>query len=299
LPQSPPTLLDQQALRRAFRRAAGTVEQAAFLDREVERRMAERLEYIRLEPKRILDAGAGRGASVPVLRARYPGAEIVASDFAHELLCAARGARTLADRARRLLGGPQTEFACADLARLPFAAGSFGLVWSNLALSFAADAGAALAEWSRVLEVGGLAMFTTYGPDTLKELRAAFAAAAPGMRVQTFTDMHDIGDLLVGAGFADPVMDMEMLTLTYDDVGALVRDLRHSGQQSALAGRPRGLTTPRAWQRMVAAYAARRSEGRLPVTVEVVYGHAWKVAARAASDGRAIIRFDGGIKRRG
>lgn len=259
--------------------------------------MAERLEYIRLAPARVLDAGAGHGASLPLLRARYPKAEIVAADFAQELLRAARGARTLADRARRLLGAPPTEWVCADFARLPFAAGSFGLVWSNLALSYSADAGATLAEWLRVLEVGGLAMFTTYGPDTLKELRAAFAAA-PGARVQTFMDMHDIGDLLVGAGFADPVVDMELLTLTYDDVAAIARDLRHSGQQSALADRPRGLTTPRAWQRMAQAYETRRANGRLPVTVEVVYGHAWKVEPRNAADGRAIIRFDRDIKRR-
>jgi malonyl-CoA O-methyltransferase len=296
LHQSPSTPLDQRALRRAFRRAAGTVARASFLDREIERRMAERLEYIRLEPKRVLDAGAGRGASPALLRGRYPKAEIVVTDLVPELLRAASGTLTLADRAKRLLGAPPTRFACAELATLPFAAGAFGLVWSNLALSFSTDIAATLAEWLRVLEVGGLAMFTAYGPDTLKELRAGFGAAAPGTRVQTFMDMHDVGDLLVGAGFADPVMDMEMLTLTYDDVASIVRDLRHSGRQSALAARPRGLTTPRAWQRMVLAYEAQRSDGRLPVTVEVVYGHAWKVAPRSVADGRAIIRFDRTIR---
>lgn len=293
-----PTSLDPKALRRAFARAAETVAEASFLDREIERRMAERLGYIRLEPKRVLDAGAGRGASVALLRARYPRAEIVATDFAPELLCAARSTRSLADRARRLLGAPPTRFVCADFAALPLAAGSVGLVWSNLALSFSPDPGASLAEWLRVLEVGGLAMFTTYGPDTLKELRAAFGVAALTPRVQTFVDMHDLGDLLVGAGFVDPVMDMEMLTLTYEDLATVVRDLRNSGQQSALASRPRGLTTPRAWQRVVAAYERQRRDGRLPVTVEVVYGHAWKTAPRRAADGRAIIQFDRPISRR-
>jgi malonyl-CoA O-methyltransferase len=298
LPPSPPSALDRTASRRAFGRAAGTVGHASFLDREIERRMAERLEYIRLDPMRVLDAGAGRGASLPLLRARYPKAEIVAADFAEELVRAGRGTPTLAERAKRLLGGAPTRFVCADVAALPFPAGTFGLVWSNLALSFAADPGTTLAEWLRVLDVGGLTMFTTYGPDTLKELRAAFDAAAPGERVQTFMDMHDIGDLLVGAGFADPVMDMEMLTLTYDDVASVVRDLRQSGQQSALAARPRGLTTPRMWRRLVDAYEAARVDGRLPVTIEVVYGHAWKAAPRNVADGRAIIRFDRGIRRR-
>lgn len=117
--------------------------------------------------------------------------------------------------------------------------------------------------------------------------------------MQTFTDMHDLGDLLVGAGFADPVMDMEMLTLTYEDVASLVRDLRNSGQQNALATRPRGLTTPRTWRRMLEAYETERRDGRLPVTVEVVYGHAWKAAPRKVTDGRAIIHFDRSIKSRG
>ncbi|MCX7891009.1 MAG: methyltransferase domain-containing protein [Burkholderiales bacterium] len=297
MPQ-PPSPLDRAALRRAFGRAAATVAGASFLDREVERRMAERLGYVRLEPRRVLDAGAGTGASLAMLRARYPRAETVAADFAPALVRRARSARPIAARLRGLVGAAPARFVCADLAALPFPAESFGLVWSNLALAFAPSVPAAIAEWRRVLETGGLLMFSTYGPDTLKELRAAFAAADAAPHVHDFVDMHDLGDMLIAAGFADPVMDMEMVTLTYADVGALARDLRDSGQASALAARRRGLTTPRAWTRMVKAYERARRDGRLPATVEVVYGHAWKAVPKASADGRAIIRFDRAINTR-
>src|SRR6185312_3108465 len=178
---------------------------------------------------------------------------------------------------------------CGDITRLPLAAGAIDLVWSNMALHWAADPLAALKEFHRVLAVGGLAMFSTLGPDTLAELREA---AGPE-RVHRFADMHDIGDMLVAAGFADPVMDMERLRIEYSGGGALVADLRASGQTHAGAARARGLAGARFRAALETRLAAlrERSGGKLAVSYEVVYGHAWKAAPTRAADGRSIVQF--------
>ena len=181
---------------------------------------------------------------------------------------------------------------CADASRLPLAAGTIDLVWSNLTLQWINDASAAFAEFHRVLRVGGLVMFTTFGPDTLKELRAAFAGVDGATHVSRFIDMHDVGDMLVRAGFADPVMDMETITLTYADATTMMRELKAIGAHNATVGRPRGLTGRARWSRVLARLEAFRRDGRLPATYEVVYGHAWKPEPRFADDGRAIVRFE-------
>jgi len=142
-----------------------------------------------------------------------------------------------------------------------------------------------------VLETGGLFMFSTFGPDTLKELRRAFAAVDDRDHVNTFIDMHDLGDALVHAGFADPVMEMESLVLEYADVEAVARDLKAIGARNALPGRPRGLAGKSRWQAMAAHYERCRRDGALPATYEVVYGHAWKAAPRKTADGRQVIDF--------
>lgn len=282
--------LDRGAARRWFERAAAAGGDP--LAREVERRMAARLEYIAHQPGRILDLGSGVGKGLPALRSRYPEAQIIAVDLALAMVRRARGARSFAGRIRSVFGAALEHFVCADMNAVPLAAGACAMIWSNLALAWAADFAATLREWHRLLEVGGLLMFTTYGPDTLKELRAAFAAAEAAPHVHPFADMHDLGDALVTTGFADPVMDMETFTLTYPTVDALIAELRSSGQRNALSTRRRTLTGARAWARMLQAYAGRARDGRLPATFEVVYGHAWKAAAKVAADGRAIIRFD-------
>jgi len=255
----------------------------------VERRMAERLVYIKHDPMRVLDAGCG-ATGLAVLREHYPAAELVAADSAAGMLSRARGARPLATRVRSILGGSREHFVCADIAALPLQSGTCGMVWSNLALAWSDDLGATIREWHRVLTVGGLLMFSTYGPDTLKELRAAFADVMP--HVHPFADMHDIGDVLVAAGFADPVMDMEPITLTYASPEGLVADLRASGQRNAHADRRRALTGSHRWARARTALAGLARDGRVPATFEIVYGHAWKAAPRMAADGRAIIRID-------
>lgn len=291
---------DPSAVRRAFGRAAGTYDAAAVLHREVDGRMAERLDYVRLDAGRVLDAGCGTGSSIPLLRRRYPHAAMVGVDSALPMALEFR--RRHAARAgglRSLLGAvgatpPESSVsvACADLAALPFTSGSFGLVWSNLALQWCADPANVFAEFLRVMQVGGLLMFSTLGPDTLRELRDAFARIDPFPHVLGFVDMHDLGDALLRAGFADPVMDMERITVNYAEPAALLRDLRSTGARNAARGRRRGLMGKRQWQHLLEHLDALRSADGLPASYEVVYGHAWKPAPTRTPDGAAIVRFD-------
>jgi len=153
-------------------------------------------------------------------------------------------------------------------------------------------------EWQRVLKVGGLLMFSTLGPDTLRELRSAFAGSGAQQHVHGFIDMHDLGDMLVAAGFAAPVMDTETITLTYPGIDAMAADLRATGQTCALAERPRGLLGARRWEHVRATLEKFAREGRLPATIEVVYGHAWKPAPRLTNEGHAIVKIDTTARRR-
>lgn len=298
-----PGAVDLRAARRHFARAAATYDSAAVLQREVGKRMAERLDVVRIAPTAILDAGCGTGDALPELALRFPSARRVAFDIALPMLAAAR-AKTGERRnlLRRLLaplvgqeGNSAPAFVCGDLATLPFAAKSFDLVWSNLALQWVGDLPAAFAELHRVLRTDGLVSFTTFGPDTLRELRAAFASIDARPHVGRFVDMHDIGDMLVQAGFADPVIHMEQLTLTYADAGTLVRDLKAIGATNATQGRARGLMGKGRWAQAIAALERTRRVGgdnRLPATFEVIYGHAWKGAPRRTPDGHAIVRIE-------
>jgi malonyl-CoA O-methyltransferase len=267
--------IDARIARRRFDRAAATYLGAARLETEVGARMLERLDYVRVAPAMILDAGCGPAPQAAGLARRYPRAALVTLDFSLPMLARAR--RALGWRAR--LRGRRALPVCAALERLPFASGRVQLAWSNMALHWAADAPAALAELSRVLAPEGLLMFSTLGPDTLKELRAAVGTA----RVHRFADMHDVGDALVAAGFAEPVMDMEMLTLRYAGAGGVAADLRASGQTLARSDRARGL----AGRRLRAALAGAGASA----SFEVIYGHAWKAAPRKSADGRDIMHF--------
>jgi malonyl-CoA O-methyltransferase len=298
-PAPDPRDIDPRAVRRAFARAAATYDVAAVLQREVGARMASRLDYIKITPRTILDVGCGTGEAVGELAARYAGARVVALDAAFPMVESARerarGARSLF---RRLLpealgrGGQAAPlFVCGDFNSLPLSGVSFDLVWSNLALQWANDLPRAFAEMRRVLKVGGLFTFTTFGPDTLREIRAAFARADGHTHTNRFTDMHDVGDMLVAAGFADPVMDMEQLTLTYADAGSLMRELKQIGATNATRGRPHGLMGRGRWQRVLAAFEAMRRDGRIPATFEVVYGHAWKGEPKHSAEGHPIVKL--------
>lgn len=298
--------LDLAAVRSAFNRAATTYDAHAVLQREVGARLASRLDYMTLAPRRLLDLGCGTGLGTHQLLSRYPAADGVALDLAPAMLASTRArfpAPGLLGRLRaRLATAPPSaapHLVCADMARLPFAPNTFDLVWSNLTLQWALDPEACFRGLYRVLRPGGLLMFSTLGPDTLKELRAAFATVDDAPHVNRFIDLHDVGDLLVHAGFAHPVMEMEMLTLTYADLRTLMQDLKGIGARNAALARPRGLMARGRWQQLEAAYERFRRDGRLPASFEVVYGHAWVGETKHREDGRQVIALQIAQRRAG
>jgi malonyl-CoA O-methyltransferase len=277
---------DKRQVRRAFERAAPGYDDAAVLQREICERMLSRLDYMRLRPRSILDAGSGTGYGARRLAARYPGAFIATLDLARPMLLQAR---RHGPWWRRWLGRAPAQV-CGDLESLPVRKDWADMVWSNATLQWVNDLGRAVAEVRRVLAPGGLFMFSSFGPDTLKELREAFRGDGH-THTNRFTDMHDVGDVLVRAGFADPVMDMEMVTLTYDEPLAIMRDLKAIGAHNVTAGRARGLTGRRAWSAALERLDAGRRDGRIPVSFEVVYGHAWKPEPRRGPSGRPVIEL--------
>lgn len=280
--------IDRRLARQRFSKRAESVDNADFLAREVSRRMAERLDYIRIAPQRILDLGCGTGRDMPTLAERYPQAERIGIDFAAPVLH--RAAAQSGFLQRLFKGKHMPRLICADAESLPLPRACVQMVWSNLMLNWLHEPMPALREMHRVLAVDGLLMFSTLGPDTLRELRAALPTES-SERVHRFIDMHDIGDCLLQAGFAEPVMDMEVITLTYADLDALLHELQQAGATNAATSRPRGLSGKSSWLRGRQAYERLRKEGRLPATFEIVYGHAWKTAPKKLEDGRAVIEF--------
>ncbi len=282
--------VDPRQVRRNFARAAATYDQVAVLQREIGCRMLERLDYVRLEPTHILDLGCGTGASLTALHQRYPKATLIGVDLSEAML---RVGRAHGSRLRWLLPFLRVDRApllAADATALPVKPLIVDLLWSNLLLPWIDDPLAVFHEAHRVLKVDGLLMFSALGPDTLKELRACFTDG--DAHTHRFTDLHDYGDMLLASGFADPVMDVETVTMTYPGFDDLLADLRRSGSACAMPSRRRGLMGRAAWAATRAAYESLARDGRLPATVEVVYGHAWKTAPKKTADGRAIIRFE-------
>lgn len=281
--------IDKKQVRQAFSRAASDYDAAAVMQREVCIRMLEKLDYIKLQPAHLLDVGSGTGWGTRQLGERYPKADVTALDIALGMLQHARGT---AGWWRKLFQGRRERFLCADVEALPLASGSVDMVWSNLALQWCNDLPATFVELHRILRTDGLLMFSCFGVDTLKELRIAFRDVDGYNHLNRFVDMHDVGDMLVAAGFADPVMEMEKITLTYEDARAVMQDLKRIGAHNATAGRAPGMMGKAAWQRVLANYETLRRNGKLPATFEIVYGHAWRAAPKAAPDGRAIIKTD-------
>ena len=283
-------VVDALQVRRNFARAAATYDAVAVLQREVGSRMLERLDYVKIAPQRVLDLGCGTGASLGALSERYPKAQVVGADVSEAMLRVAHKERSRLRYLLPFLRGKKSSLLAADALALPVKSAALGMVWSNLMLHWVSDPPSVFREMQRTLEVGGLLMFSTFGPDTLKELRASFSDGYA--HCQRFTDMHDYGDMLVEAGFADPVMDAEVLTMTYPNFDGLLRDLRQSGSTCTMHDRRHGLTGRSAWRAARAEYDNRMNGGRLPASFEVVYGHAWKVAPQKTADGAAIVRFD-------
>lgn len=262
------SLFDRRLVARDFDAAAGTYDKVAVLQRAVLERLIERLDVIRLQPGIILDLGSGSGAAASELTRRYRRARLLQLDIAHGML------RRAQRRAPRWFSRQQ--FIQADALALPLAAASLDFAFSNLVLQWIEQPQTVFSELHRCLRPGGLVLFSTFGPDTLQELRASWSAVDELPHVNPFIDMHNIGDALVHAGFQDPVMETEHFHLTYGDSFALMRELQQLGARNAMLSRRRSLTGRHRLQGMVAAYEQLRDhEGRLPATFEVVYGHAW------------------------
>src|SRR5271166_114041 len=264
--------LDTAWVRRSFDRAAAGYDAAAVLQTAVREQLLERLELTALTPDIVLDAGAGTGQASGALKRRYPRARVLAVDCALGMLRTAARQQSWRRRFDRIQ---------ADAERLPLRDASVDLIFSNLLLPWC-DPERVFAEFRRVLAPHGLLTCSSLGPDTLRELRIAWARVDANSHVNQFIDMHDLGDALVRAGFAAPVLDVERYTLKYKDVRGLAADLKAIGARNFTAARPRGLTSRGRFLGMQAAYEAFRDDGRLPATVEVVFAHAWAGVERPA-----------------
>jgi malonyl-CoA O-methyltransferase len=285
--------LDAVAVEAALRRLARQAG-PSWLHVEVARRLAERLVPIRAEPARVLDWWGGPGGGAGALRERYPKAEIVAVE---------PDAAWLAHRARTNVR-PWWSFGKAS-ARTPHSVadsdatlGRAQLVWANMVLHGIVDPPAVFSRWHALLGVDGFIAFSCLGPGTLRELRELYATLRWPVPTPGFIDMHDLGDMLVAAGFADPVLDQETLALSWPNAEALLAELRQIGGNAA-PDRFAGLRTP-AWRRRLAAALAERAgaDGRISLSFEVAYGHGFKAAPRvqggevavSLDDMRAMVR---------
>jgi malonyl-CoA O-methyltransferase len=295
--------IDLDIVRRLFAHPEKVAE-SNFLRREIAGRMRERLELVKIAPERILDAGCGEGGDIGELLQLFPASHIVGADASWAMLQTVQGRQAgVKSSMNRLLGKWIPEkmatrlqsaagLVCSDFANLPLAGNSVDLLWSNLALHWHPQPDRVFAEWRRLLRVNGLLMFSCFGPDTFQELRSAFASTGKNTAVLSFVDMHDFGDMLVHTGFSTPVMDMEKITVTYDSVEKLIADVRAWGG-NPLSTRMSGLLGGQAWNRIRQELESnRRADGKVPLTFEVIYGHAFRPVPKKTAAGESIVRFD-------
>ena len=297
--------LDRRALIRSFDRASVSYDAAALLQAQVRTELLERLHFLRRDPRSVLDLGCGTGAATVELAQRYPRASILGVDIAPGMVDATTAAlrdafpaSALRAMLRRLLGRtaqrlpaaaqrtlrPPPLARCADASALPLPSAAVEIVFSSLMLQWCEDLDTVLAEVRRVLTPQGVFLFSTFGPDTLRELRAAWAAADGFNHVNRFLDMHELGSALSRHGFSEPVLDVDRVDRPCDDARELMRELKLIGAHNVTGGRARALTGKQRLRTMLDAYEAQRVDGRLPVTYEVIYGCAWAPSGAAAPD---------------
>lgn len=271
---------DKEKLIASFNAAAEGYQDVSVLQDKVGEGLLERLELMRISPGILLDLGSGPGKLARKLKQRYRAARIVQMDIAENML------RTSRRSSFRVFS--RQSYLCADAENIPLAENTVDMVFSNLMLQWSRDPGLLFEEVLKVLKPEGLYVFSTLGPDTLRELRESWAAADDQGHVNAFMDMHDLGDALIRTGFADPVMEVETLTLTYETVAGLMADLKGLGAHYISSARRKTLTGKKRLLKMQSEYEKRRRDGRLPATYEVIYGHAWAprtAAKKTAGEG--------------
>lgn len=267
----------------AFDAVVATYDEAAVVARHTADELLARLEVLAQTPHTVLDAGCGTGYALGSLRALYPQAELIGVDVSAKMVAHARKAH------------PRERIERMDLHGLDLPTESVDMVFCNQVLPWCFDSEAVMAEFRRILRPGGVVHFATLGPDTLKELRRALPASEERVHVHYFFDMHDVGDALARAGFAEPVMDMERLALTYGDLAGLRRDLRGSGSVNLARGRPRGSMGKARFRAFMRALESGRVDGRLPLSFELVYGQAFATQMRPQkmlADGQIAVPFE-------
>ncbi|MFN5446505.1 MAG: methyltransferase domain-containing protein [bacterium] len=275
-------------------------DSSQFLRREISSRMFDRLSFIKMLPERILDAGCGEGDDLKLFAQIFPAADLLGVDISPAMLREARHRNQVSFSLLRdvlrlaklnLLKTSSTLLACAEFSKLPLPSASVNMLWSNLSLHWHPQPHRVIREWARVLRTDGLLMFSAFGPDTFLQLREAYSSLGLSPPILPFVDLHDYGDMLVEAGFADPVMDMEKLNITYSSVDKLFADVRGLGgnplleRSSGLVGRQRWKTLHQAIEQQ------KRTDEQISLTVEVIYGHAFLPKPKKTRAGESIIQF--------
>lgn len=286
-------LARERGLRRlSLERAAATYDEAAVLQREVGSRLLERLDVLNLDLGLVCDLGCGTGAVTGELLKKCAGAAVVCLELSPSMLARARRRGSFLRRPRGV---------CADVDRLPLRDSCVDLLFCNLLFHRCPDIDGVLLEMGRVAKPGGALLFATYGPDTLRELRACWGASDAPADAARLVDLHDVGDALIRAGFVEPVLDVEHLTVEYREVSRLVADLRALGERNLSPERRKTLTGKGALTALAQGYERFRSQGLLPATFEIVYGTAWASADggtfRPSTDGVARLPLDS-VRRR-
>ncbi|MBN9289428.1 MAG: malonyl-[acyl-carrier protein] O-methyltransferase BioC [Gammaproteobacteria bacterium 39-13] len=273
---------------RSFSMAAKTYDQSAFIQKEIGQRLIDRLDLIKAPPQTILDVGAGTGFLTRQLQQKFPQSKIIGLDLAQGMMQFAKSKQPWQ------LWKNKPFYVCGDMEQLPFANQSFDLIFSNFTLQWSFALEKTFLELKRVLKPNGFLFFSTLGPQTLIELRQSWTDSIT--HVNEFTDMHDIGDALLKTRLNDPVMDMEMITVTYSHVKQLLRDLKATGARNMNLTRAKGLTAKNHFEKMFQAYEAfKRPDNLYPATFEVIYGHAWRAIShlhREEDDGIVRIPAD-------
>ena len=276
--------LELASVRRAFDKAANSYDDYAVLQRSVADELLDTLTLFTIKPSRIADLGSGTGYSAPAIAKLFPKAKLILCDISESMLKVARA------KSRRWFD--PYSYLCADIGALPFAENSLDIVFSSLSFQWCSDLDRLFAECRRVLRPDGLLLFSSLGPDTLKELRAAFSDQDTNPHVHDFIDMHDVGDALIRAGFAAPVLQTDHLTMTYTSMKEVMRDLRGIGAANKTQSRRRGLSTKALFRQAEQRYETFRQQGLLPATYEIVYGHAFSPShSDPAQDGSLVSSF--------